>query len=112
MTQPGQTDGMSARDHIEILSQYLGTAPDVAIVNSKRPPARWIRAYQKDGADPVRLDVEGLRETRVIQTDLLEPGGKDVLTLYARASGPGMAAGAHFIRHDPHKLGRVLRSLF
>ena len=111
MTQPGQTDGMSARDHIEVLSQYLGIAPDAAVVNSKRPPRAWLKAYRKDGSEPVRLDVEGLRETRVVQADLLEPQGKDVLTLYARAAGEGMVAGAHFIRHDPVKLGRVLRSL-
>ena len=102
---------MSARDYIEVLSQYLGIAHDAAIVNSKRPPARWLMAYRKDGAEPVRLDVEGLRETRVIAADLLEPEGKDVLTLYARPAGAGMAVGTHFIRHDPVKLGRVLRSL-
>jgi 2-phospho-L-lactate transferase/gluconeogenesis factor (CofD/UPF0052 family) len=111
MTQPGQTDGMSARDHIEILSQYLGTAPDAAIVNTRRPPTKWVRAYEKDGSEPVRLDVDGLRETRVIEADLLEPEGKDVLTLYARAAGTAMSSGPHFIRHDPQRLGRVLRSL-
>ncbi|MBI3855253.1 MAG: YvcK family protein [Planctomycetes bacterium] len=111
MTHPGQTDGMSARDHIEQLSIYLGTSPDVAIVNSRRPPEKWSRAYRKDGAEPVRLDVEGLLETRVIQADLLEPEGKDVLTLYARPAGQGMIVGQHFIRHDPAKLGRILRSL-
>jgi uncharacterized cofD-like protein len=111
MTQPGQTDGMSARDHIETLSQYLGTAPDVAIINSKRPPEKWLRAYRRDGAEPVRLDVDGLRETRVVRADLLEPEGKDVLTLYARPAGKGMLAGLHYIRHDPARLGRVLRSL-
>ena len=111
MTHPGQTDGMSARDHIEVLSQYLGTAPDAAIVNSRRPPEKWLKAYRKDGAEPVRLDVEGMRETRVIQADLLEPEGKDVLTLYQRPAGQGMAVGQHFIRHDPQKLGRILRSL-
>jgi uncharacterized cofD-like protein len=111
MTQAGQTDGMSARDHIEILSQYLGVAPDAAIVNSQRPPERWLRAYRKEGAEAVRLDVEGLRETRVIQAELLEPEGKDVLTLYQRGGGKGMPAGPHFIRHDPGKLGRVLQSL-
>jgi len=111
MTQPGQTDGMSARDHIETFSQYLGTAPDVAIVNTQRPPDKWLRAYRRDGAEPVRLDVDGLRETRVVKADLLEPEGKDVLTLYARPAGKGMLAGLHHIRHDPAKLGRVLRSL-
>jgi uncharacterized cofD-like protein len=111
MTQPGQTDGMSARDHIETLSQYLGIAPDVAIVNRRRPPKKWIDAYAKEGAEPVRLDVDGLRETRVIQADLLEPAGRDVMTLYERAGGKGMAVGPHFVRHDPQKLGRILRSL-
>jgi uncharacterized cofD-like protein len=110
MTQAGQTDGMSARDHIEVLSQYLGTSPDVAIVNSKRPPDAWLRAYRKEEAEPVRLDVEGLRETRVIQEDFLEPEGKDVLAHYARA-GAGLVAGPHFIRHDPAKLGRLLHRL-
>jgi uncharacterized cofD-like protein len=111
MTQPGQTDGMSARDHIEMLSQYLGTAPDAAVVNTKRPPEKWLKVYRKDGSEPVRLDVEGLRETRVVQADLLEPEGRDVLSLHARAAGPGMAAGLHLIRHDPARLGRLLRSL-
>ncbi len=110
MTQPGQTDGMSARDHIETLAQYVGTAPDVAVVNATRPPEGWLRVYRKDGAECVRLDVEGLRETRVVMADLLEPQGKDVATLYARA-GRNLLAGPHFIRHDPRKLGRVLRSL-
>jgi uncharacterized cofD-like protein len=111
MTQPGQTDGMSARDHIETLAQYLGIAPDVAVLNSKKPPEAWLKVYRKDGAEPVRGDVEGLRECRVVQADLLEPQGKDVLSLYARSGGPSLPAGPHFIRHDPAKLGRILRSL-
>ncbi len=110
MTQPGQTDGMSARDHIEILSEYLGTSPDVAVVNTRRPPAKWLRFYRHEGAEPVRFDVEGLRETKIVKANLLEPAGKDVLTLYAR-KGKGLVAGPHFIRHDPMKLGRILKSL-
>ncbi len=110
MTQPGQTDGMSARDHIEAIAQVVGTAPDVAVVNTNRPPDAWLKVYRKDGAEPVRLDVDGLRETRVIGADLLEPEGRDVLSLYARG-GAGMAVGPHFIRHEPSKLGRILRSL-
>jgi hypothetical protein len=102
---------MSARDHIEQLSIYLGISPDVAIVNSRKPPEKWVKLYRKEGSDPLRLDVEGLRETRVVQADLLEPEGKDVLTLYSRNQGQGMIAGPHFIRHDPNKLGRILRAL-
>ncbi len=111
MTQPGQTDGMSARDHIETLSQYMGNAPDVAVVNTRRPPEAWLRPYRREGAEPVRVDVIGMRETRIILADLLEPAGKDVLTLHARPERPDMPAGPHFIRHDPIKLGRILFSL-
>jgi uncharacterized cofD-like protein len=111
MTQPGQTDGMSARDHIETLSHYLGIAPDVALVNRKRPPEKWLRLYRRDGSEPVRLDVLGLRETRVVLADFLEPEGKDVLSLYDRPAGKDQQAGPHFIRHDPDKVARVLRSL-
>lgn len=110
MTQPGQTDGMSARDHIEMLSEYLGIAPDAAIVNTRRPPDWLLRAYRKDGAEPVRLDVTGLRETRVVKADLLEREGKDVLTLYSRG-GKGMKVGPHFVRHDPARTARLLVSL-
>lgn len=110
MTQPGQTDRMSARDHIETLTEYVGVSPDIAVVNSRRPPAGWLRVYRRDGSEPVRLDVEGLRETRIVMADLLEPRGRDIMTSYARA-GRGLLAGPHFIRHDPEKLGRVLRSL-
>lgn len=110
MTHPGQTDGMSARDHIETLSQYLGIAPDAAVVNTKRPPEKWLRHYRREGAEAVRLDVAGLRETRIVAADLLEPEGRDVLTLHARPAGE-MTTGLHFIRHDPAKLGRVLWAL-
>jgi uncharacterized cofD-like protein len=110
MTQAGQTDGMSARDHIETLSQYLGIAPDVAVVNTKRPPEAWRRLYSREGAEPVRVDVMGLRETRVVPAELLEPEGKDIATLYARP-GKDLAAGPHFIRHDPARLGRILYSI-
>ncbi len=111
MTQPGQTDGLSARDHIETLSQYLGIAPDAAVVNTRRPPEKWLRAYRKEGGEPVRLDVEGLRETRIVGADLLEPGRKDVLAMHSRPSGPRMLAGLHLIRHDPARIGRILWSL-
>ena len=110
MTHAGQTDGMSARDHIEAFAQYLGIAPDVALVNTARPPERWLKSYRKEGAEPVRLDVAGLRETRIVAGDFLEPAGKDVLTLYERG-GRGMLVGSHFIRHDPAKLGKALLSV-
>jgi uncharacterized cofD-like protein len=110
MTQPGQTDDFSARDHLEALAEVLGSAPDVFLVNSKRPPEKWLKYYRKDGSEPVRLDVDGLRGVRVIRRDLLEPEGTDVLTLYTRG-GAQLVQGLHLIRHDPEKIGRLLFEL-
>lgn len=110
MTQPGQTDDFSARDHLETLSEYLGSPPDVFVVNGTRPPAPWLRIYRRDGSAPVRLDVDGLPGVRVVKRNLLEPAGTDVLTLYSRA-GKHLKQGLHFIRHDPDKLGKLLYDL-
>ncbi len=107
MTQPGQTDDFSARDHLQTLSEVLGTPPDVFVVNAKRPPEKWLRIYRREGSVPVRLDVQGLRGVRVVQRDLLEAAGTDVLTLYSRG-GSFARQGLHLIRHDPERVGRIL----
>lgn len=110
MTQPGNTDGFTARDHGELLARTIGSPPDVIVVNTKRPPRSWLRVYRRDGAEPVRDDLGSPGGIRIIRGSFLEPEGTDVMTLYARA-GKKLAAGPHFIRHDPEKIGRVLRRL-
>jgi uncharacterized cofD-like protein len=110
MTQPGNTDGFTARDHLDLLARYLGSPPDVFLVNTKRPPASWLGPYRRDGAEPVRDDVGRIPDVRVVRRSFLEPAGKDVLKLYRRA-GRGPGAGPHFIRHDPRRVGAALRSL-
>jgi uncharacterized cofD-like protein len=110
MTQPGQTDGMAASDHLELLARYLGVPPDVFLVNTARPPAALVKLYREDGSTVVRTDMKSMPGLRVIARNFLEPGGKDVLTLYAR-SGKKLLAGKHFIRHDPEKLARVIAAL-
>ncbi len=110
MTQPGQTDRFAASDHLEILSRHLGVTPDVFLVNTTRPPAALVKLYREDGSTFVKPDVRSMRGLRVIARNFVEPGGKDVLTLYAR-SGRALLAGKHFIRHDPEKLARVIAGL-
>ncbi|MBI2932664.1 MAG: YvcK family protein [Planctomycetes bacterium] len=110
MTQPGQTDGFSAGDHLRTLAHYLGTEPDVFVLNTGRPPKRLLDLYRKDGSVPVRADVRPKAGLRVIARNLLEPRGLDVLTLYAR-HGKGLTQGPHFIRHDPDKLAAILWEL-
>src|SRR5262249_39000413 len=89
MTEPGETDGTGALEHLLAIRRH---APGVRIhdvfVNKARIPSRLAERYAADGALPITSDVEALRTLgcRVIEADLLAPG--------------------HLVRHDPNKLAR------
>jgi len=110
MTQPGQTDGFDASDHLETLSRYLGLTPDVFVLNTARPPRELLELYRRDGSMLVKADVRSVKGLRAVATNLLEPRGLDVLTLYAR-HGRGLLQGPHYIRHDPDRLARIVWKL-
>jgi uncharacterized cofD-like protein len=58
MTQPGETDGMTAADHLEALLSNAGERVcDYVIVNDE-PPSRLLSAYAQEGQVPVVPDVE------------------------------------------------------
>ncbi len=90
MTQPGETDGMSAADHVEALFRNAGQRVcDYVIVNDE-PPSRLLALYAQEGQTPVVADV-------------------------ARIEGLGLrAVTAHVmsetdtVRHDPKRLADVV----
>lgn len=58
MTQPGETDGFSASDHIEAFKD-VPPSPiefDHVIVNTRKAPQSRLREYQKKGAEQVLFD--------------------------------------------------------
>jgi uncharacterized cofD-like protein len=56
MTQPGETDGMTAADHVEALLANAGERVcDYVVVNSQ-PPSRLLAAYAQEGQVPVVPD--------------------------------------------------------
>ncbi len=58
MTQPGETDGMTAADHVEALLANAGERVcDYVIVNDE-PPSRLLTAYAQEGQVPVEPDLE------------------------------------------------------
>ncbi|MFY9718588.1 MAG: gluconeogenesis factor YvcK family protein [Candidatus Cybelea sp.] len=58
MTQPGETDGMTAADHLEALLANAGERIcDYVIVNDEAP-SRLLSAYAQEGQEPVKPDVE------------------------------------------------------
>ena len=94
MTEPGETDGYTAGDHIIALRRHAPQMPihDVAL-NAIALPETMIDYYAAAGAAPVAQDIELLRALgcRPVSRDLL---------------GVGPLA-----RHDPQKLARTILEL-
>ena len=82
MTQPGETDNYSARQHLETIRHY---APEIhfdfAIVNDKKITPEQAERYALEGAHQIGLDDDALdsvldRSTQVVRANLLEEGEK------------------------------------
>src|SRR5690606_25595471 len=95
MTQPGETDGFSAADHVRVLLEHTGPGiVDLALVNTAAVDPARLASYRARGADPVRADLAEVARLGV-----------------QVAAGPVVAAG-DLVRHDPELLAaRVLRLL-
>jgi uncharacterized cofD-like protein len=94
MTQPGETDGYTARQHLETIKRY---APEIhfdyTIVNNRQVRQEQATLYAADGAFQIGmhdhlLEKEFGAETEIIRADLLDEGEK--------------------VRHNPEKLARVV----
>ena len=95
MTQPGESDDMSAADHVEALvchSQGKLLFSRI-LLNNAIPSPSMLRKYELEGARLVKNDKERLLAMGLecVECDLLARG--------------------RVIRHDPDKLGRALYSM-
>ena len=91
MTQPGETDGFSASDHLRVVQDSLGpSAVDFCVVNSWRARS-GLSIGQFEGAKPVECDLARIRSLGAvpIEADLLLRQGER-------------------IRHNAAKLGRLV----
>ncbi len=91
MTQPGETTGYAASDHLRALAEHFGPGLiDWVVLNRCVPSPRLARRYRAQGAIPVGLDPERIEAMgcRCLVADLIEEG--DVL------------------RHDSDRLARLL----
>lgn len=74
MTQPGETDGYTAIDHLEKIINEVGEQfIDYAIVNKQKASEEQVIKYKKKGAEQVEADVDGIERMgiKVIAADLL-----------------------------------------
>jgi len=91
MTQPGETDGYSAADHVQALTDHCGGVlfPNV-LLNSDVPSPTILKKYDAEKAGLVRADIERLRALglKTLERDLLAEDG--------------------VIRHDPDRLAQAV----
>ena len=92
-TQPGETDGYDAADHVAAIQRHLGRVVDATLVHSRPPPPSLLSAYAAEGARFVSCDKRALGRLGVlaVETDVLGAGTK--------------------ARHDPGKLAKALLAL-
>lgn len=65
MTQPGETDGYTAEDHLRAIIEHAGLIVDVMIINGRRPSAAILKNYADQNQFPVAFDIEAIRELGV-----------------------------------------------
>jgi len=98
MSRPGQTHGMTVRDHVDEIARYAGRRPDHVVVNSESLPDDLVARYTAQGDQPVVCDVAG--ECGVVYLPLLAHAPVAV-------SG-GDTVRRSLVRHDPQRLAAVL----
>jgi len=91
MTQPGETDDLTASDHAAVIIEQLGLGVlDYIVVNEKAVNKQLLEKYYADGARQVKIDEKRLvdLELEVIKADLLNQ--------------------TDLVRHNPLRLAKVL----
>ncbi len=91
MTQPGETVGYSAADHVQVMAAHCGGVifPKV-LLNNATPSADTLKRYEAENARLVEADHDRLRALglTVVERDLLADDG--------------------VIRHDPDRLAKAV----
>ena len=65
MTQPGETEGYTAEDHLRAIIEHAGLVVDVMVINGRRPSESILKHYAGQNQFPVAFDIEAIRELGV-----------------------------------------------
>lgn len=93
MTQPGETDGYSASDHLKAILNHVGSVVDYIVVNREEVPSKLRTRYRKQGAIPVVADVKEIEKSGV------------------KAVPWQLVQESNVVRHHPEKLARLIMRL-
>lgn len=94
MTQPGETDGYGAYEHVRALLDHVGHQfLDYVVVNNQDITMEQLAKYNEQGAMPITPDIDKIRKL-----------GIDVMPA-------NLISKTNLVRHNPRKLARVLIKL-
>jgi len=91
MTQPGESDGFAASDHVRALEEHAGKGVfRIVLANTAMPSEEARRRYAEQGAMVVRPDIECIEHMgyRALAADFLNE--------------------TNLVRHDPDKLAQAI----
>ncbi len=104
MTQAGQTDKFSPADFVKVVNSHLGKKKlDVVLVNGKKPDAKALLAYKKQGAEFISPEIKGLNAVEVKSGDLLDKA------IHKKAKGDVLHRS--LLRHDSDKVAKIIWEL-
>lgn len=105
MTKHGETDGLSARGHLQELEKYLGQGSiDICLVNKTTDfPKGIIKRYKQEKAGIVKDDLDSSDGVRVLKRSFVSE------KIYKKDKSDKVKRS--LIRHDPDKLARAIVSL-
>ena len=94
MTQPGETDGYSAEEHLSAIIEHAGLIVDVMVLNGRKPSEHILEAYQAEKQFPVQFDIARIRDLGVTPFfgDIISEG--------------------NFLRHDSAALAETVFRLY
>ncbi|MCG9479501.1 MAG: YvcK family protein [Actinomycetia bacterium] len=89
MTQPGETDGFKAGDHVRVVENYLGCELDYILIDSSKIPDSLTNRHAESNSFKVVDDLKHVQSgTRIIREELF--------------------GGNQYIRHDPARTAEII----
>ena len=104
MSQPSQTYGFKASEHVAEVVKYLGDdVLDYIILNNEKPPKKLLKLYEKDHSPMVVVDRKGLKKFKgkKIEADIVEDM-KEIKVLWNKKN---------LLRHDSDKIAKIIVDL-
>lgn len=93
MTQPGETQGYTAQQHLKAIFDHVGPVVDQVLVNNEPIPGRLLKRYRDKGAAPVKVDTGALAKLGV------------------KVWSKHLVQRSNLVRHQPEKLARAIMEI-